>query len=79
LSSADRVQPAVDAYASFLNGLAYPVQVMCAHCRVTWLPMPGASRLPINARSALNNGELAAAWAEGQAMSAQQAIAYSAT
>jgi hypothetical protein len=25
---ADRVQPAVDAYASFLNGLAYPIQVL---------------------------------------------------
>jgi hypothetical protein len=25
---ADRVQPAIDAFASFLNGLAYPIQVL---------------------------------------------------
>ena len=27
-AEADRVQPAIDAFASFLNGLAYPIQVL---------------------------------------------------
>ena len=41
---ADRVQPAVDAFASFLNGLAYPIQVLVRALPIDLASYASASR-----------------------------------